>query len=314
MRRGYSYALVGRQAESDTSMRIKVAVLVAVVFWLQYYCMQAPYAPALDIDSDERNTQAHTQVERIVLMSKGRYRLRSFDPEAANATTLFVMSDTRDPRAQGYHRLSFLINSRYAAQHEGTFLVYVHTPCFGSKSSTHRAFPPKDCVACFHEKHGGRAAPWCKLPALHAVMEAYPRVSRFVFIDSDAFVNTDASLPSVYFESTLNMFYNYPYIEASPACSGIMFWKAGPEAFRILQEWWDSPGHSMTQDYNMNHDYEQSVFRTSFWQRNRASIHVIPEKVADAIEENPKFRHLWGVGYSSNKRELIMQDVLKKQT
>jgi hypothetical protein len=229
-----------------------------------------------------------------------------FDPEAANATTLLVMSDTRDPQAPGYHRLSFLINSRYASIHKDISLVFVHTPCLGGKSSTHRAFPPKDCVACFHEKHGGRAAPWCKLPALHAVMETYPKVARFIYIDSDAFVNTNASLSSVYFKSTLNMFYNYPWIDASPACSGIMFWKAGPEAIRILQEWWDTPGHT----YNMNHDYEQSAFRTSFWQRNRASIHVIPQKVAESNQDKQNFKHLWGAGYTPSKRELIMHKSL----
>lgn len=253
-----------------------------------------------------QNLHIDKEVDRIALASKGRYRLMSFDPEAANATTLLVMSDTRDPQAPGYHRLSFLINSRYAAVHQDTSLVFVHTPCLGGKSSTHRMFPPKDCVACFHEKHGGRAAPWCKLPALRAVMEAYPKVTRFVYIDSDAFVNTNASLSSAYFESTLNMFYNYPWIDASPACSGIMFWKAGPEALRILQEWWDTPGHT----YNMNPDYEQSAFRTSFWQRNRVSIHVIPEKVAEANQDKQNFRHLWGVGYSPGKRELIMRESL----
>ena len=56
-----------------------------------------------------------------------------------------------------------------------------------------------------------------------------------------------------------------------------MFWKTGPEAMRILQEWWDTPGHNIMQDYNMNHDYEKNAFHTSFCHRNRASIHVIPE-------------------------------------
>ena len=252
-----------------------------------------------------QNLDTDKDVDRIGLVSKGRYRLISFDPEAANATTLLVMSDSRDPQAPGYHRLSFHINSRYAAMHQATSLVFVHTPCFGAESSTHRMFPPKDCVACFHKKHGGRAAPWCKLPALRAVMETYPKVERFVYIDSDAFVNTNASLPSAYFESTLNMFYNYPF-DSAPACSGVMFWKAGPEATRILQEWWDTPGHT----YNMNHDYEQSAFRTSFWQRNRASIHVIPEKITESSQDRQNFRHLWGVGYSTDKRELIMRETL----
>ena len=252
-----------------------------------------------------QNLDTDKEVDRIGLVSKGRYRLISFDPEAANATTLLVMSDSRDPQAPGYHRLSFHINSRYAAMHQATSLVFVHTPCFGAESSTHRMFPPKDCVACFHKKHGGRAAPWCKLPALRAVMETYPKVERFVYIDSDAFVNTNASLPSAYFESTLNMFYNYPF-DSAPACSGVMFWKAGPEATRILQEWWDTPGHT----YNMNHDYEQSAFRTSFWQRNRASIHVIPEKITESSQDRQNFRHLWGVGYSTDKRELIMRETL----
>ena len=143
--------------------------------------------PALPL---RQNLHTDNEVDRIVLVAKGTYRLMSFDPEVTNATTLLVMSDTRDPQAPGYHRLSFLINSRYAALHQGTSLVFVHTPCLGGKSSTHRLFPPKDCVACFHKKHRGRAAPWCKLPALRAVMETYPKVTCFVYIDSDAFVNT----------------------------------------------------------------------------------------------------------------------------
>ena len=250
-----------------------------------------------------QNLYTDKQVARILLVSKGRYRLMPFDPEAANATTLLVMSDTRDLQTPGYHRLSFLINSRYAALHQDTSIVFVHTPCLGGKSSTHRAFQPKDCVACFHKQHGGRAAPWCKLPALRAVMEAYPKVQRFVYIDSDAFANTNTSLPSAYFQSTLNVFNNYPYI-FSPACSGIMFWNAGPEAMSMLQEWWDTPG----QDYNMNHDYEQSAFRTSFWQRNRASIHVIPE-ITIVSQDKQNFRHL--AGYSPGERELLMQTVLE---
>ena len=239
-------------------------------------------------------------------MAKGTYRLMSFDPEAANATTLLVMSDTRDPQTPGYHRLSFLINSRYASIHQDTSLVFVHTPCLGGKSlslHSHRSFRPKDCVACFHKKHGGRAAPWCKLPALRAVMEAYPKVARFVYIDSDAFVNINASLPSAYFESTLNMFYNYPWMYLSPACSGIMFWKAGPEALRILQEWWDTPG------YNMNHDYEQSVFHTSFWQRNRAAIHVIPE-ITMVSQDKQNFRHIAGP-IERELREVLIQEAFE---
>ena len=249
------------------------------------------------------------EVDRIVLVGKGTYRLVSFDPEAANATTLLVMSDTRDPPAPGYHRLSFLINSRYASIHQDTSLVFVHTPCLGGKSSTHRAFSPKNCVACFHKQHGGRAAPWCKLPALHAVMEAYPKVARFVYIDSDAFVNTNASLPLAYFKSTLNMFYNYPWMYLSPACSGIMFWKAGPKALRILQEWWDMPGHNMMQDYSMHHDYEQSAFRTSFWRRNRAAIHVIRE-ITMVSQEKQIFRHIAGPG-EIELRELFMREAFE---
>lgn len=247
------------------------------------------------------------QFARISLSSKGTYKLVSSDPEVANATTLLVMSDTRDLETSGYHRLAFLINSRYATLQQATSIVFVHTPCLGGKSSTHRVFPPKKCVACFHKQHGGRAAPWCKLPALRAVMETYPKVVRFVYIDSDAFVSTDAPLPSAYFQSTLNVFNNYPYI-TSPACSGIMFWKAGPEAMRMLQEWWDTPGHSIMQDYNMHHDYDQSAFRTSFWQRNRASIHVISE-ITIVSQDNQKFRHL--AGYSQGERELLMQEVFE---
>ena len=260
-------------------------------------CVQTAAIPS------RQSLYIHKQSARISLSSKGTYKLISSDPEAANATTLLVMSDSRDLQTPGYHRLAFRINSRYATLQQATSIVFVHTPCLGGKSSTHRPFPPKKCVACFHRQHGGRAAPWCKLPALRAVMETYPKVSRFVYIDSDAFASTDAPLPSAYFQSTLNVFNNYPYI-LSPACSGIMFWKAGPEAMRMLQEWWDTPGHSIMQDYNMDHDYDQSAFRTSFWQRNRASIHVIPE-VTIASQDNQKFRHL--AGYSQSERELLMR-------
>ena len=83
-----------------------------------------------------------------------------------------------------------------------------------------------------------------------------------------------------------------------------MFWKTGPEAMRILQEWWDTPG----QDYNMNHDYEQSAFRTSFWQRNRASIHVIRE-ITLASEDNQNFQHV--ASYRSSERESLMEAALQ---
>jgi hypothetical protein len=83
-----------------------------------------------------------------------------------------------------------------------------------------------------------------------------------------------------------------------------MFWKAGPEAMRMFQEWWDTSGQSIMQDYNMDHGYDQSVFRTSFWQCNRASIHVIPE-VTITRQDNQKFRHL--AGYSQGERELLMR-------
>ena len=314
MRRGQPYTLVGAQSGPDgrRSMQIKVFVLVVVVVSLQYYCTQSPHAPAPCVVKESlpsrQSLYTNKQVDGIALVAKGRYRLRSFNPEAANATTLLVMSDSRDPQTPGYHRLSFLINSRYATLHPDTSLVYIHTPCLGSKVSTHEVFSPKKCMACFHKEYGGRAAPWCKLPALLAVMEAYPKVERFVYIDSDAFVNTNASLPSAYFKSTLNMFYNYPWIHESPACSGIMFWKSGTEAMRILQEWWDNPRQNMMKDYNLNHDYEQSALRTSFWQSNRASINVITE-ITMETQYKQKFRHL--ADHNSHERELLMQEVLE---
>jgi len=285
-----------------------VVVCGAISCLEMWYILSSQSKTSTPLPCDVKSALASGKVDRIVLVAKGRYRLMSFDPEAANATTLLVMSDTRDPHAPGYHRLSFLINSRYAALQQNTSLVFVHTPCLGGKSSTHRGFSPKDCVACFHKQHGGRAAPWCKLPDLSAVMETYPKVTRFVYIDSDAFVNTNASLPLAYFKSTLNMFYNYPWMYLSPACSGIMFWKAGPEALRILQEWWDTPGHNMIQHYT-HHDYEQSAFRTSFWERNRAAIHVIRE-ITMVSHERQMFRHIAGPG-EYELRELFLQEAFE---
>ena len=68
------------------------------------------------------------QFARISMLSKGAYKLVSFDPETVNATTLLVMSDTRDLQAPGYHRLAFLINSWYATLQTDTSIVFVYTP------------------------------------------------------------------------------------------------------------------------------------------------------------------------------------------
>ena len=64
-------------------------------------------------------------------------------------------------KGQVQARLSFLINSRYAALHQDTSLVFVHTPCLGGKSSKHRAFPPKTVSVsvshvCTSSMEGGR--------------------------------------------------------------------------------------------------------------------------------------------------------------
>lgn len=230
-------------------------------------------------------------------MSEGTYRLALSEPEAANAKTLLVMSDSRRPAEPGYQGLSFRINAQYAALQRDISIVFVHTPCHGENSSS----SSKTCVACFHKQYGGRATPWCKLVALSAVMEAYPKAERFLYVDSDAFVNIKAPLPSAYFNSTLNVFYNYPWVDTSPACSGIMFWKAGPEAKRILQEWWDTPG------LNMEHNFEQSVFRSPFWERNRASIQVIFE-ITLVSEANQTFQHIGS--NRGDERELLMQEAL----
>jgi hypothetical protein len=282
-------------------------VVVTAVFYVNLWYVLSTVSKTSTALPCVSNGSLHIDKEfgRIFLVSKGTYRLTSIDPEAANATTLLVMSDSRGLEVAGYHRLSFQINSRYAALHADMALVFVHTPCLGGKASTHRSLPPKDCVACFHKQYAGRAAPWCKLAALDAVMEAYPMVVHFVYIDSDAFVNTKEPLPSTYFTSSLNVFYNYPWDDTSPGCSGIMFWKAGPEARRILREWWDTPG------YNMDHPYEQSVFETSFWERNRASIHVIRE-ITLASEDNQNFQHV--ASYRSSERESLMKAALQNAT
>jgi hypothetical protein len=63
MRRGASYTLVGAQTASDgrRSMQLKVAALVVVVVWLQYYCTQIPDAPALATELQTRRVHAPTQ-------------------------------------------------------------------------------------------------------------------------------------------------------------------------------------------------------------------------------------------------------------
>ena len=243
---------------------------------------------------------AAAATQRLKEVSRGKYKLTSSDPEAATATTLLVMSDSRPPGAPGYQSATFRINARYAAKHPNTSIIFVHTPCAAG-----HAVSPKSCVACSHRVHGGRAAPWCKLAALSAAMEMYPNVTRFVYIDSDAFVNTMAPLPSKYFNATLNVFYNFPWVGAAPACAGIMFWNAGPDAGRVLQEWWDQPPPQKT--HNMAHDFEQSVFRTEFWKRNNASIHVIREKTM-VSEANQTFQH---IGHNrAPKRETLMNEAL----
>lgn len=228
-----------------------------------------------------------------------KYRLDFSDPSVANATTVLVMSDSRSPEESGYHGLSFRINAEYATMHNDTYLVFVHTPCLDEDVPSTES---KVCVACVHKDHGARASPWCKLPALMAVMEAYPTAARFIYIDSDAFVNMKAPLPMEYFSSTLNMFYNYPFERSSPACSGIMFWNAGTDAKRILEEWWDTPG------LNMVHDFEQSALRSPFWKRNSASIQVIREKTL-VSEPGQTFQH---IGHDrGDKRESLMQETLR---
>jgi GR25 family glycosyltransferase involved in LPS biosynthesis len=91
MRRWYSYTLVGRQAESNMSMRIKVVVLVAVVVWLQYYCMQSPDAPALAADSETRNIQAPTQGFVISMNNETGWKVSERLKEAFGITDMHVV-------------------------------------------------------------------------------------------------------------------------------------------------------------------------------------------------------------------------------
>jgi len=63
MRRGVPYTLIGAHGIADDrrSMPIKIAALVALVVWLQYYCTQTPDAPVIATEIQTRGIRAPTQ-------------------------------------------------------------------------------------------------------------------------------------------------------------------------------------------------------------------------------------------------------------
>ena len=198
-----------------------------------------------------------------------------------------IISDTRPLTVPGYHQLSFIINTRYAAQHPDLVIINVHIPCISTEKNTRNPEAYKSCVGCVHAIHGERADPLCKLLALDEIMRIYSTMQRFVYIDTDAFINIGAALlPSTYFNSSLNMFYNCPWHKQRPTCSGIIFWNAGKSAKHLVRKWSDTVTAS-----NMIHEYEQNVFLTVFWQRNTIGISVIFEKTL-VSEPNQLFQHI----------------------
>lgn len=92
-----------------------------------------------------------------------------------------VMSDNRAPWSKSYYAYAVALAAQYARSHSHTLRVY-RLAGNGSKRTT----------ACAHPRLGPRAAPWCKLVAVHHTL--WLRSSRgewlhslVAYVDSDAF-------------------------------------------------------------------------------------------------------------------------------
>lgn len=209
--------------------------------------------------------------------------------------TMIIMSDSRPLHQLDYHALAYTINAYYAKRH-GYLIRFVQTPCLEYSAEDrvkHDEEATKRCVACIHEDWGGRTAPWCKLKAINDTMHRFGSfVDRFVYIDSDAFVaQLDVPFKEEYFQKPLNMFWNNPW-NSPPVCTGIQFWQNNDMSHKMIDAWWNSN----TGEYNLRHDYEQSVFRfkNSTIARYVSHIGIIRENVREnkQMDKDPFFRHI----------------------
>jgi hypothetical protein len=197
---------------------------------------------------------------------------------------LIVMHDSRSPckRPVDYHQLAAKINAEYAFRHGYRFL-YLQRAC----PQEYWLTSDKDCTPCSHERHGPRAAPWCKLLGInHSMHHVHPTPEYVVYMDTDAvFFNQSLGVDWIYSLSkgnhtALTLFYNHPWRLFTSrgneqGCTGIMFWRNTPDARQLLQDWWDFP---VTPKYNRQHEYEQKA------------LHEMVE--ARRYDEDPSLMHV----------------------
>lgn len=214
-----------------------------------------------------------------------------------NKRTMLLMSDSRPLEAYDHHLLAYTINSHYAKRH-GYRIRFFPTPCLDNSPQALKRTDAKKCVGCVHPKWGERSSSWCKLLAVNDTMYRYAsEVDRIVYIDSEAFVNRlNSPLKEEYFNWTLNMFWNAPFLKESPVNSGIQFWQNTEAGREFLAAWWNS-----NTDRNTAPNYEQSVFynkTTSIhWRLDeineiRETVFEWREEIGEDVNPQPFFRHI----------------------
>ena len=241
---------------------------------------------AIQLFRSTSNTQIYSK-DQVIIATTTAFQSIAISPPTS---LLLIMSDSRLLEVDDYHRLAYSINSHYAKLH-GYKIRFVHTPCLQTTTTDNE--DSKQCIACIHKDYGGRMSPWCKVLSINDTLHRYSSsiFDCIVFIDSDAFVNRlDEPLHthSEYFVKTLNMFANEH--EQTP-CSGIQLWHNTEQARQMIQAWWDSDTN-----YNVRHDYEQSVFHTKslLKQQYIDDIGIVREPVREFSRKNTKgfFRHI----------------------
>jgi len=93
MWRRASYTLIGANAMSDDrrSMQVKVAALVVLVVWLQYYCTQTPDAPVIATEFQTRGIRAPTQGFVISMHNETGHRVAAKLKRAFGITDMHVV-------------------------------------------------------------------------------------------------------------------------------------------------------------------------------------------------------------------------------
>jgi len=199
-----------------------------------------------------------------------------FSP-AQPATTVVLMSDSREPAGVGgYFSLAVRLNRLYARRHGYAFHVE-HTPCLRRDGGGRgEEAVDKVCACCAHETMGPRSASWCKLTSIMAAMTRFPAAERILFLDSDAFVWAQGTRVEAIFarfkaRQVLGLPSNSPW-SIPPGNAGVQFWRTTAAARKLLQQWWDFPVQPY---YNLHHEYEQTVLVEGFLQQHAAEIRVI---------------------------------------